>query len=379
MSAPAAPAADLDDLYVGEVPVANQSVDARTHALETALGQVLVRVTGDADILQRQDAAGLLSRALDWVQSYGYEKVEKEEAADEIDTVEAIVLPDEIAAIGGVAAEDAAAIETQAVVEKTQLVLRARFDAAAVEHALRNAGLPIWGRERPRTLVFLAIEDEADIVSSETAEDMAGAMIDTAESRGVPLAFPERSGAERGEVRAADIRYGKLEGALAEARHYDVSHVLIGRVRRVGDAWRGEWTLSHRGETVAEWSGAAGEREQILSGATQRLADTYARRFAVYGGAEADTVVAVAVDGVTAVEDYVRIGRYLRGLTSVETAIPVLVDREAVVFRVQLSGDARVLARGIELADWLHEDELARNLAGLYASADNALGYRIGS
>lgn len=336
--APAVPAADVSDLYVGEAPVADQSRAEREEALETALGEVLVRITGDPDIARREAAADLLARAPDWVQRYGYQQD-----------------------------------------DDGNLRLQAKFDSGAVERALREAGLPVWGRERPRTLVLLAVEGEADILSSHAADELADAMLETARRRGVPLVFPARDGAERRQLREADIRYGNLDATGEAAQKYDASHVLVGRVGRVDGGWRGQWTLSQRGETVSEWTGGAADRERLFADATRRLADTYARRFAVYGGARADTVVAVAVDGVGALEEYARIGRYLRELTSVETAIPVLVDREAVVFRVQINGDPGVLERSIALAGWLDENELARNLAGLYAAGGHALGYRLGS
>lgn len=376
-------AADVDDLYVGEAVAADQSPQARTEALETALGQVLVRVSGDSEILQREAAASLLSHASDWVLSYGYENVLKEEVpeallpasdADEM-ALEATMedpAPDD-------QSEEDIGNDTKPPAEEKVLLLRARFDGTAVERGLRNEGLPVWGRERPRTLVFLVIEGEADIVSERMADELATAMREVAERRGIPLAFPVRDGDERRMVRAADLRYGEMENARAMARAYNASHVLVGRLTNIGGGWRSEWTLSHRGETVAEWNGVGAERDNLLVAGAQRLADTYARSFAVYGGAEADTVIALAVDGVTAIEDYARVGRYLRGLTAVKTVTPVLVDREAVVFRVQLSGDASVLKRSIELAEWLREDELARNLAALYAAGGRALGYRFGS
>lgn len=336
--APAAPAAEMDDLYVGTVPVPDQSAGARQEALRGALEPVLVRITGDPAILRRQGVDALLEKAPEWVQRYGYEDG------------------------GG---------------DDDSLRLRARFDATAVQNALRQAGLPVWGRERPQTLVLLVIEGEADIVSARDVETVASTMLDTAERRGVPLVFPRRGGDERRRLRAADIRYGEIADLATVAKRYDASHVLVGRVERVSGAWRGEWTLNHRGDTVTEWQISGAGRGGLLAEATERLSDHYARRFAVYGGAEADTVVTVAVDGVAGVETYARIGRYLRDLSVVETAIPVLVDREAVVFRVQLDGDAALLARSIALAGWLREDPLAENLAGLYAAGGHALGYRV--
>ncbi|MES1943454.1 hypothetical protein PC39_05050 [Salinisphaera sp. PC39] len=340
----ALPAADVDDLYVGEAVVADQSAEARETGLREALGRVLVRVTGDPGILRRDEAEAMLARASAWVQRYGYETAETAATSDDV----------------------------------PETTLRARFDGNAVARALREAGLPVWGRERPRTLVLLLVEGEADIVPAR-ADDLLADMRAAAERRGIPLVFPERGGSERRQLRAADLRYGDLSAVNDVAQRYGASHILVGRLERVGGAWRGEWTLNRRGETVSEWSDSAGGRDALLAAAAGRLADSYARRFAVYGGAAADTVVTVAVDGVDAVAAYARIDRYLRGLTAVQTVNPVLVDREAVVFRVQISGEPDVLARSIELAGWLTQDELARNLAGLYAAGGNALGYRLGS
>ena len=38
-------------------------------------------------------------------------------------------------------------------------VLEVGFDAASVDQLLSNAGLPIWGRERPATVVMFGVEE----------------------------------------------------------------------------------------------------------------------------------------------------------------------------------------------------------------------------
>ena len=38
-------------------------------------------------------------------------------------------------------------------------VLEVGFDSTSVDHLLSNAGLPIWGRERPTTVVMFGVEE----------------------------------------------------------------------------------------------------------------------------------------------------------------------------------------------------------------------------
>ena len=70
-------------------------------------------------------------------------------------------------------------------------VLQVGFDSASVDELLSNAGLPIWGRERPATLVLLASMTDSSAASSMRSElgAEAGDRADGA-LRGLPLKWP---------------------------------------------------------------------------------------------------------------------------------------------------------------------------------------------
>ena len=68
-------AVEVTGLYEAEVPVSGQSTAERVAASRTALEEVLVKVSGNADVAQLPQLEPLLSQAEQWVQRYQYRAV----------------------------------------------------------------------------------------------------------------------------------------------------------------------------------------------------------------------------------------------------------------------------------------------------------------
>ena len=60
------------DLFEAEVPVSSQTPVVRTTAMQQALAEVLVRVTGQRELLQQPSGRALLGNAGNYVQQYRY-------------------------------------------------------------------------------------------------------------------------------------------------------------------------------------------------------------------------------------------------------------------------------------------------------------------
>jgi len=101
-------------LYTGQVPVASQSDAERAEALKSALGEVVVRVSGDKGVLARPEVAKAIADAERYVQQFSYQQD----------------------------------IVTEAGQTQVRLTLVAHFDRDAVDRLLRNAGSP---KESPPT------------------------------------------------------------------------------------------------------------------------------------------------------------------------------------------------------------------------------------
>jgi len=95
-------------LYTGQVLVASQSDADRTEALKSALGDVVVRVSGDKGVLARPEVAKAIADAERYVQQFSYQQD----------------------------------IVTEAGQTQVRLTLVAHFDRDAVDRLLRNAGSP---------------------------------------------------------------------------------------------------------------------------------------------------------------------------------------------------------------------------------------------
>jgi hypothetical protein len=61
-------------LYTGTAPVNSQSDEERAGALRTALGQVVVKLSGDPGVLSRSDVAKAIGHADRYMQQYSYQR-----------------------------------------------------------------------------------------------------------------------------------------------------------------------------------------------------------------------------------------------------------------------------------------------------------------
>ena len=119
---------EVTSLYTAQVPLDQEQDRPREHAYETALAQVLLRVSGP-------------------------------ELVNDKDLFEAL-FPN----------PGAYMVQFRPGPDDTIFV---SFDGEAVEDALRNAGQNVWGSERPLTLVWLAVDwgqGEREVIGATDAE-----------------------------------------------------------------------------------------------------------------------------------------------------------------------------------------------------------------
>src|SRR5262249_13131842 len=103
--------------------------------------------------------------------------------------------------------------------------LQVGFDGVAVDQLLVQAGLPVWGKERPSTLVWLG----GDADSSPNAHE---AIERAARLRGIPVVWPSA-----GETAGADSD----GSAAALAARYHADAALVGHASPSGGV---RWVLA---------------------------------------------------------------------------------------------------------------------------------------
>lgn len=331
------------NLYEGEVLVDTKNPTQREALMRQALGQVLVRITGDRDIEKRKAGIELMKMAPRLVQQYDYDRRPAPLVKGVVPTVPATEIK----------------------------VFRARFDARVVDTQLRDRGLPVWGRERPVTQVLLAAEEGSSrwFLTESIAAVEAPSLVQAALGRGVPIALPAAAGAN--EVQ--DVLQGRTDSLVAAAQAAGHRWVLVGRITQKATQWDGSWTLFDGGQVQDRWKGTAANRDEALAFGIDQMANAYAARYAVRGGTTLTSgALRLEVSGIDSAADYARVQKYLAGLSTVSEVNLVEMSDGRAHFDLKARGDRTNLQQSIALSN------LLRPVAGpVPAVADGPLSYEL--
>jgi hypothetical protein len=322
-------AAPGQELFRAEVPVSGQQAAERTAAMRQALAEVLVRVTGQRDLMQSDRARALLEDAGRYVRQYRY-----------------------LSPPGSGPAT---------------LVLRVEFDGDAVRGALRESGIAYWGgSERPDTLVWLAVEERGRryIVSAQDETTVGMQVRQAASQRGVPLLFPLLDLQDQSRVRFSDIQGGFLDRVLEASERYDPQAILIGRLNRSpSGSWVARWNLRVAANTTT-WTDSDARLERVVREGIDNVADTLASRLAVTDSGHFGNRVTVTVEDIDSLAAYARVTAYLSTLTLVRELQVAQVSGTAVDYSLQLNGSLQGLAQTIAIGTML--ETVAADTPGLY-------------
>ncbi len=236
------------------------------------------------------------------------------------------------------------------------------FDGEAIERVLRGAGQTVWGRDRPLTLVWLAVDwgqGEREIVAASESDRLEQEsrsidrnlllrqrVLDIAEKRGLPLAFPLLDTIDLQSVTFSDIWGGFDERIIAASKRYDANSVLIGRVQP-SSTQLDRWSYVF-GDESRNWTGPA---EAVVS----QIADLLAAEFAVGGDTPLERV-ALNVSGIHDVDAYGSLQKLLAGINLIEDFRIERVAGDTVSYQVEVRGGVTRLRRALGFAGLLEQD-----------------------
>jgi hypothetical protein len=232
------------------------------------------------------------------------------------------------------------------------------FIATQVDQALAALQKPVWGPERPLTLLWIAVDDgnggRALLGANDTAalgldpnppgmtERLAALRKDlqsVADERGLPITLPLLDLEDLGAVTFADVWGGFEDRVAGASTRYRADAILLGRV--------------HPGVVGNEvdWLLVTGGDRQALQGLSVRdgldaAADRFAGQFATLGGGGA---AAITVLNVRSSADYGRVVSYLEQQSALQSVDVDSFDNGVLNLRVTARGDARVVERIISL------------------------------
>jgi len=311
-------------LYEIEMPVVAQSRDERTLVVREALKEILVRVSGrnSAEILAEDEI--LVAQPTRLVQQFRYRKFKSDE-----------IIPAEL---------DGAEPYTQK--------LWLRFNSKAIKKLLRDQGLPVWGKTRPATLVWLVVDDQKKrvLVGNSTPHISRTHIANEAVKRGLPFRLPLLDLADQSKLQVTDV-WGNFEDTiLAASQRYQTESILVGRVYlSFNQSWNARWSLYSGGQRQ-DWEINNSETLQsALRAGLANTAESLSLRFAQLNTALDGDVVSLKIKGITDLKGYNKASKYLKSLSLVSKIHTLQVNKSDVIFNVTSRSSRLGLAQAISL------------------------------
>jgi hypothetical protein len=239
-------AAPVNDLYQVREAVSSQQPEERAGAFNRALDTLVLRLTGNTDAAQSPALAALRKDPQQIVSQYGYE-------------------------------DDKLLVE---------------FDPLSTDRSLRQAGLALWGANRPSILVWWLSDasDGSRLIGDGQA--VAALLNQAAQHRGLPLRLPIADLPEQ-LVAVPENLTSNDPAALREAsERYAADALLAVLAREANGQWQAEWQLwlgDEREQGSAQGADQAALADAILLAVNQRLAP----RFIVAAGTASSLTVQV--------------------------------------------------------------------------------------
>ncbi len=323
----AAPAEILRDLYLGETVVENRLVTERASGSGRALLQVLLRLTGRGWLPESPAIQDALRDGSPYMRSYRYRRVE---LADE----------DELT------------------------LLSVQFEPRLVEQLLREAGFVLWPANRPNVVTWLVQRgEEAQFLSPDLNPDVGALVENYTRRHGLPVRMPLMDLEDQARLSAEDVLRSKRRELWKASERYVADSVLGGFLSGApGQAWVARWTYLY-GKEAWSFAVSCADAPDCVRSALDAVRDFLVARQALPPERSAPGSLRVEVGGVDHFSVYAGLLAYLRGLEQVQTAQPVYLEDERILFALdsratpELLREVFALDRRIEQQDGVQTAE----------------------
>lgn len=309
-------AAEVYNLDESLVPVDSRAKNLRSQAIKQGLKEVVLKNTGTQSALTHPDVVKQLANASAMMTQYGYQDLDGE------------------------------------------LFIKVSFDHKRLIGLLRQAGLPVWGKQRPLTLVWLVEEAEGNRkILNDASTSVTRTSFDTQSSnRGVPLLFPLMDLDDSMQVGINDIRGQFTDNVANASLRYQANYFIMATISPQGAVFSYQMSLYPRELRTGasqytpstSQSGESASVEQAVADITAAASEYYVSQYAIADSGEKLTTKITFTD-VSEMKQLVEIEKYLNQLSAIKTVTVASIEGMTVEFNLGLFGNEEDLHRLMKL------------------------------
>ncbi len=318
---PKAISAEIGLLDEADIVVTSRARSERQAALKTALSAVFVKNSGLPSVLEHPLVKAQINKPEVLLTQYGYSEVDNE------------------------------------------LILKANFDHKRIISTLRQAELPVWGRQRPLTLLWLSIEDEGErnILSDASELDTRSQIDLDSSNKGIPVILPIMDLDDVMKISVSDVR-GMFTDVVAEAStRYRADYFAVADMDKVGGFVRFQVSLFDKSNKGGLMQPLIHQQAEVLDyqQATDQILSTLAEYFVSQyafadSGNSAETLLSLS--GVQSMAQLVEIEAYLNQLSAIKTVSLSQFKANTVTYKLELFGDTDDLQKLLNINKRLTEN-----------------------
>lgn len=292
-------------LYSAEVMVTGQSEKDRNLAMQQALAQVLIKLTGDEKILQTPEIKKITKQSTNYAQDFTY--ISREQTPG-------------------------------------KMRLQVNFNPKAIDELLLQAKISRWSADRPMLLSWFVVRDNSglSLVDSEHRAALHSELKEALKQYGLPYVFPIMDISTLTQITPQMIWDGK-QADLAqqvEAYHPDATLLIkLSQDAKASEAWTAQANL-HWGEKNLQFEAKRATPELALKPLVAQVAWALAQAKVVETGTSTQQNVALTVQAINDADTLQQMLTHLKKITA-DPEIDVLgVQSDTVQLSLAVSGGA---------------------------------------
>lgn len=313
---PSAFAVEVSHLDQARVAVSSRGASERNAALDQAFSDVIVKNTGNPAVLSNPAIISALKQTDAYLTQYGYDE------------------------------------------KAGQLYVKGQFDQRRITRLLRQAEIPVWGRQRPLVLIWLSTE--GDDGQRHLLSDGAGSGLRQdfrldARAKGMPMIFPVMDLDDLMLVGEADVR-GNFPEAVSVASHrYKVDYFVLATMSRTDDGQFSYqldlYPMKHEGslwQPLFESHFTAPTEADAVHSMVSSLTQYFVSQYAV-ADTGTDEAVSLTFTGIDSQAQLVALEQYVKQLSVAKSAVIAQIHGDKVTFSLELFGNKADLKRQLNL------------------------------
>jgi hypothetical protein len=336
-------AIELKNMGSISVVVPNESDKERYRGNYIGLSQVLLRLSGNKEVLETEVAKELLKDSSRYLLQYSYDTLQSNSKNESLieDYVSRGLLSD----------------STDGAQSKAK-VLSLKFDQLLLVKKLQAGGVSVWDANRPEVMFWWVTEENGvrTMVSDGESSKSRAALVYFSEQRAVPIKLPLMDLQDRKRVTTSDVWGGYNEQLAQASTRYNLNTWVSGKSYFANGNWNAHWEVHVLGG-VRAFKSQSPSLFTLQKAVIASVARVLASEYAIIVGENGSTLL-VSVNNVKTLSNFTTIETYLESLFVISNVEMYELQADKVTFKVILKEDVEKFKKLLAVDKKLYEETL---------------------